>query len=154
MRRRRAIEVIVACAVALLTTVVRAEGVDDRAGVPSSVDRNNGDLYLHWGDWLMLIPPRWRPSGYSLEPLLSRRDEWAGVDIRRDDPDDLWVGIDLRGGRDFVRLNLADVARQAKPWPPKQPQASTEESWRRRSRMRRGDCWKELRCGSGEPSWP
>jgi len=80
--------------------------------------RQDGRLWIHWGDDLLLFsadlskPPR----AYDLEPLLTRRATWAGVDVYLADPELLWVGIELGAGRDFVRLSFADMEKRSKTW--------------------------------------
>ncbi|MFL5346916.1 MAG: hypothetical protein ACJ8AT_19205 [Hyalangium sp.] len=81
--------------------------------------RENGSLWLHWGDYLMLIPPKGPPRAYNLEPLLTRRTEWADAELYTAKPETLWVGIEHGGSRDFVRVSFDDVEKKAKPWPPR-----------------------------------
>lgn len=96
-------------------------------GVHALGERKNGDLYLHWGDELVLIPRNGHPSSYSLEPLMNRGNEWADADIYREDSEELWVGMEFKGGRDFARVHLADVVRKAKPFSPAPSRASNEQ---------------------------
>jgi hypothetical protein len=78
-------------------------------------ERKNGEMFLHWGDHIILFPKGKAPQAVNIEPLLKRRNEWAGADIYRADPEGLWVGIEVGAGRDFVHLDFADLERQAKP---------------------------------------
>jgi len=80
-------------------------------------ERENGSLWLHWGDFLMLLPPKGTPRAYDIEPLLTRRTEWADVGLYSAKPETLWVGIERGGSRDFVRLSFDEVEKKAKPWP-------------------------------------
>lgn len=83
-------------------------------------ERADGRVWMHWGDHLLLFSRDMSrtPSAFPLEPLLARRDDWAGVSIYQADPELLWVGVDLDRGRDFVRLTFDEVERRAKPWAP------------------------------------
>ena len=56
------------------------------------------------------------PRIHNIEPLLTRRAEWAGVDVYVPSQDVLWVGIDSGRSRDFVKLDLADADKRAKPF--------------------------------------
>ncbi len=84
-------------------------------------ERSDGSLWVHWGDYLVLLPPGKPARSYSLEPLLQRRTEWAGADVYVQSPEALWIGIERKGGRDFVRLGFADIDQRAKPWPTEAP---------------------------------
>lgn len=94
-------------------------------GIPNPADddlhlhglgrRADGSLWLQWGDFVVLLPQGKPPRAHSLEPLLARRTEWAGVDLYDPSPEALWVGIDARG-RSFVRVSFADLEKSAKPW--------------------------------------
>jgi hypothetical protein len=81
-------------------------------------ERSNGELFLHWGDNLLLFakdlsrPPR----AYQIESLLERKTEWAGAAVYLEQPESVWIGLDGRG-RSFVRVDLAQVEKLAKPWP-------------------------------------
>jgi hypothetical protein len=59
--------------------------------------------------------PAASPRALSVEPLLGRRDEWAGVDVYVPEQDALWIGVEVKGSRDFVRIDLADVDKRVKP---------------------------------------
>jgi hypothetical protein len=82
--------------------------------------RSNGTLWLHWGDFVFLFdrdlakPPR----AYSIESLLTRRTEWANVAVYVKEPEALWVGIEVRRSRDFVRVSFAEIEKGAKTWNP------------------------------------
>jgi hypothetical protein len=77
-------------------------------------ERPDGGLWLHWGDHLGLISPGQPPRAFSLRSLLPPHCEWGG-DVFIASPEQLWVGIDGRG-RDYARVDLADVGRRARPW--------------------------------------
>lgn len=86
-----------------VTTLPSLHDVDDQ---PYAVGvRANGGLWVHWGDHIALLTPGKPTLGYSIVPFISRRTEWAGVDLYVDTPEALWIGIDGRG-RDFVRVGF------------------------------------------------
>ncbi len=80
--------------------------------------RKDGRLWMQWGDHLLFFghDADTAPRTYAIEPLLMRREEWAGVDVYVPSQDVLWVGIDSTRSRDFVRLDLAAVDKRAKPF--------------------------------------
>jgi len=44
-------------------------------------ERRNGDLVMHWGDHLVLLPADEPSRALDIERLLKRRNEWASADI-------------------------------------------------------------------------
>ncbi|MBZ4415350.1 hypothetical protein [Myxococcus sp. RHSTA-1-4] len=82
--------------------------------------RNSGALWLHWGDFIFLFdrdlarPPR----AYNIEPLLTRHTEWADVAVYVKEPEALWMGIEVRRSRDFVRVSFSELEKGAKAWNP------------------------------------
>lgn len=79
--------------------------------------RRGGALWVHWGDYLVQLDKRGRVSGYPLEPLLSRRSEWAGAAIYSEQTDSVWIGIEAGPGRNQARVRFARVDKRARPWP-------------------------------------
>ncbi|HEU4382448.1 MAG TPA: hypothetical protein VFR85_03005 [Anaeromyxobacteraceae bacterium] len=95
----------------------------DRQGRPakdwfnSLGERKGGGLWLHWGDNLVvgdLAAPRKLDVGEHVK----RGTEWAKAYIYHDEPESLWMGIEVGGGRDYVDIDLAEVDRRARPWQP------------------------------------
>jgi hypothetical protein len=80
--------------------------------------RKDGRLWMQWGDHLLFFGRNADAAlrTHNIESLLTRRAEWAGVDVYVPSQDVLWVGIDSTRSRDFVRLDLADVDKRAKPF--------------------------------------
>jgi hypothetical protein len=80
--------------------------------------RKDGRLWMQWGDHLLFFGRNAgaAPRIHNIEPLLTRRAEWAGVDVYVPSQEVLWVGIDSDRSRDFVRLDLADADKRAKPF--------------------------------------
>jgi hypothetical protein len=77
-------------------------------------ERKNDSLFLHWGDFLVLLGEGKPPRVLYIEPLLKRMDEWAGVAIYAADPESLWLGVEVGPGRDFVHLGFDEVEKNAK----------------------------------------
>lgn len=78
--------------------------------------RQDGQVWVHWGNHLVLLPPGAPPKAVDLEPLLKRRNEWGGVDVYVAEPEGLWLAIEVGAGRDFVHVPFADLEKRAKPW--------------------------------------
>lgn len=78
-------------------------------------ERADGGLWLHWGDHVGLISPGQPPRSIDLDPLFQRGTEWAGVIIYVTTPESLWVGLDGRG-RSYVRVDLTEAEKRARPW--------------------------------------
>jgi hypothetical protein len=81
-------------------------------------ERPNGDYLLHLGNHLFLIPVKGPMRAMNVEPLLKRRNEWAGADIYIKEPEAIWMGIEVGGGRDFVYQSFADFEKKAKIFRP------------------------------------
>jgi hypothetical protein len=80
--------------------------------------RKNGALWMHWGDFVLLFDRDLtrNPRAYSVEPLLTRRTEWADVAVYVQEPEVLWIGIEVGRGRDFARVTFGEMEKRAKPW--------------------------------------
>ena len=87
--------------------------------------RPKGKVWLHWGDDLGLIDERGFLRSVNLEPLARPMTEWAGVDIYVEEPETLWVGVEVGGGRDYVRVRFAEQEKRSKEWPAK-PKGCTD----------------------------
>lgn len=90
--------------------------------------RRDGRPWVHWGRHLLLFGKDFSepPRSHDLDPLLARFTEWAGVDVYAPGQDALWVGLERTRSRDFVRLNLADIEKRARPWA-QRPVAASEQ---------------------------
>lgn len=115
------------------------DGSQQVSTVPANIDRRDWDrqvrgfgarrdgrIWVHWGRHLLLFGknPSEAPRSHDLEPLLARFTEWADADIYVPGQDALWVGLDRTRSRDYVRLNLADLEKRARPWTPRPVAAS------------------------------
>lgn len=77
-------------------------------GVGARDDR----LFVHIGNMLVLIDAEGRQRSLNLEPILKRRNEWAGVAIPTKDA--VWLGVEVGGSRDYVQLSWSDFDKRAK----------------------------------------
>ena len=78
--------------------------------------RAKGGLWLHVGDHLVLHTPGKPLRRFSIEPYIERFTSWAGQSVYHPSPESLWVGLEVRRSRDFLRVNLADVEKRAAVW--------------------------------------
>jgi len=79
-------------------------------------ERKNGDLLVHWGDYLVLLSAGKPPRHLNIEPMLGRMDEWASADIYAPAQESIWLGVEVGAGRDFVRLGLDEAEKRAEPF--------------------------------------
>jgi len=87
--------------------------------------RDDGRLWLHYGDHLALLALGQRARSYSVGKLLPRRSEWAGAALYVAKPtEQLWIGID-HTGRHYERVDLAKADQEAKAWPSPGPATAT-----------------------------
>jgi hypothetical protein len=83
--------------------------------VPYLVDRRDGGLILHWGEYLVLVPPSGPPRRLDLRSLFGLKTEFAGQVIYVSAPEGLWFGIGDGRSRDFAYFSLADLEARATP---------------------------------------
>jgi hypothetical protein len=79
--------------------------------------RKDGSYVMHWGNHLVLLSKDWRARAMPVDPLLKRRNEWAGAMIYQAEPEGVWIGIEIGGGRDLIYVGLDEVEKKAKPIP-------------------------------------
>jgi len=111
---------------------VSPDGKESRHTIPSWTDnrgrpaaawltaireRKNGDLWMTWGDSLVILDGR-GPRRVDVGAYLGRGTEWAGAYRYIPEPETLWFGIEMGGGRDYVRADFAELDRKARPWTP------------------------------------
>jgi hypothetical protein len=96
----------------------RRGGMTDTQSVHVVKERANGDLFVHWSDYLLLVPANGQAQArlMNLEAVPGGR-EWAWVDIYVPEPEALWLGVEVGGGSYFYQLTFAEIDRSAKPWP-------------------------------------
>ncbi len=99
----------------------------DRRGRPAKAwmtrlsVRTNGQLWMHWGDYIVVVDEA-GARRFDVQRYLGRGTEWANAFMYVEKPEQLWIGIEVGGGRDYVRVGFDVVDRKARPWKP--PSAS------------------------------
>jgi hypothetical protein len=68
------------------------------------------------GDHIALVNPGKPPRRFSIERYIERFTEWAGQAVYLASPECLWVGLEVRRSRDFLRVNFADIEKGATVW--------------------------------------
>lgn len=87
--------------------------------------REDGRLWVHYGDHLALFSPGQPTRSFSVARLLPRQSEWAGAALYVAGPtEQLWLGIDGTG-RHYERVELARADREAPVWPAPGPGTKT-----------------------------
>ncbi|MDP9000596.1 MAG: hypothetical protein M3O46_10845, partial [Myxococcota bacterium] len=105
-----------------LPPLPRRGGLTDTEGVHVVKERTSGDLFAHWGDYLLLLPAIGPTRLMNLEAVPGGR-EWAWADIYVPQPEALWIGVEAGGGAYFYELSFAEIEHRAKPWPTDPAQA-------------------------------
>jgi hypothetical protein len=100
----------------LLPPLPRRGGLTDTEGAHVVKERDNGDIFVHWSDYLLLLSASAPVRLMNLEAVPGGR-EWAWADIYVPQPEALWIGVESGGGREFYRLPFAAIEHAAKPWP-------------------------------------
>jgi hypothetical protein len=98
-----------------------ARGRREKGWFQSIGERADGSLWLHWADHLVFVRGDQPPRKVDISDVLGRGTEWAGAYIYVERPEGLWVGIDMRGGRDYRFLDMAELEKRAVPWTPPVP---------------------------------
>jgi hypothetical protein len=98
-----------------LPPLPRRQGLTDTEGVHLVKERTSDDLFVHWGDYLLLLPATGPTRLMNLEAVPGGR-EWAWVDVYVPQPEALWIGVE-GAGREFYRLPFSEIEHGAKPWP-------------------------------------
>jgi hypothetical protein len=100
----------------VLPPLPRRGGMTDTEAVHFVKERSSGDLFAHWGDYLLLLPAAGSTRLMNLEAVPGGR-EWAWVDVYVPQPEALWIGVEGGGPRYFYELPFAEIEHSAKPWP-------------------------------------
>jgi hypothetical protein len=99
----------------ILPPLPRRGGMTDTEGAHVVKERASGDLFVHWSDYLLLLPASGPTRLMNLEAVPGR--EWAWADVYVPQPEALWIGVEVGPGREFYRLPFAEIEHGAKPWP-------------------------------------
>ncbi len=78
-------------------------------------DRANGELFMGWGDYLVLLGSGKPPRFLDISGLAGPEQEMAGAFIYVQPPEALWIGIEVGEARDFVKMTFADIEKRALP---------------------------------------
>ncbi len=100
----------------VLPPLPRRGGLTDTQGAHVVEERANGDLFVHWSDYLLLLSANAPIRLMNLEAVPGRR-EWAWVDVYVPQPEALWIGVESGGARELDPLPFATIEHAAKPWP-------------------------------------
>jgi hypothetical protein len=73
------------------------------------MERAGGDLFLHWGEYLVLLPVRGPARRLDLRTAFKRKAEISSrlFDVRS--PEGIWVGIESGKTLDLTFLSEADL---------------------------------------------
>jgi hypothetical protein len=99
-----------------LPPLPRRGGLTDTEGVHVVKERTNGDLFVHWSDYLLLLSANGPPRLMTLEAVPGGR-EWAWADIYTAQPEALWIGVEVGPSAEYHLLTFSEIERSAKPWP-------------------------------------
>lgn len=83
---------------------------DDRSVY--GIGRRGESLFVHWGNSFIVVDAGGKTRSLDVEPILKRRNEWAGVAIPT--KDSVWLGVEVGGGRDYVQLSWSDFDKRAR----------------------------------------
>jgi hypothetical protein len=79
--------------------------------------RKDGSFVMQWGNHLVLLSKDYQARAMPIDPLMKRGNEWAGAMLYQEEPEGVWIGIEIGGGRDLVYVSLAEAEKKAKPLP-------------------------------------
>jgi hypothetical protein len=81
------------------------------------MERANGDLFLHWGEYLVLVPVNSPARRLDLRTAFKRRAEISSRLLHVRSPEGIWVGIDSGRTLDQTFLPQADLEARMTPAP-------------------------------------
>lgn len=79
-------------------------------------ERAKGGLAMQWGNRLIFLEDGKEPRWYDLGTKLKRGNEWGGAFLYQPDPEAVWIGIDIPGGRDYVYVTFDEAEKKSKPF--------------------------------------
>ena len=86
----------------------------DIAGV---MERASGDLFLHWGEYLVLVPVSGPARRLDLRTAFRRKSEISSRLLHVRSPEGIWVGIESGKNLDMTFLPEADLESRMTPAP-------------------------------------
>ena len=81
------------------------------------MERANGDLFLHWGEYLVLLPLHGPPRRLDLRTAFKRQAEISSRLLHVRSPEGIWVGIDSGKTLDLTFLPEAELEARMTPAP-------------------------------------
>jgi len=81
------------------------------------MERANGDLFLHWGEYLLLLPLHGPPRRLDLRTAFKRQAEISSRLLHVRSPEGIWVGIDSGKTLDLTFLPEAELEARMTPAP-------------------------------------
>jgi hypothetical protein len=81
------------------------------------MERENGDLFLHWGEYLILLPRQGPARRLDLRTAFKRRSEISSRLLHVRLPEGVWVGIESGKNLDMTFLPQADLEGRMTPAP-------------------------------------
>ena len=81
------------------------------------MERAGGDLFLHWGEYLVLVPANGPARRLDLRTAFKRKAEDLEQAASRPLPEGIWVGIDSGRTLDLSFLPQADLEAGMTPAP-------------------------------------
>jgi hypothetical protein len=86
-------------------------------GVDSVGERANGDLLVHWGEFLEVVPVSGKARQLDLRSVFQRKTEFTGRLLHVRSPEGTWVGIESGKNLDFTFLPQAQLDARMSPAP-------------------------------------
>jgi hypothetical protein len=81
------------------------------------MERANGDLFLHWGEYLVLVPVNGPARRLDLRTASKRRSEISSRLLHVRSPEGIWVGVDAGRTLDMTFLPQAELDARLTPAP-------------------------------------
>jgi hypothetical protein len=81
------------------------------------LERAGGDLFLHWGEYLVLLPAQGPARRLDLRTAFKRREEISSRLLHVRSPEGIWVGIEAGRVLDMTFLPQAEIEARMTPAP-------------------------------------
>jgi hypothetical protein len=81
------------------------------------MERVSGDLFLHWGEYLVLLPVHGPARRLDLRAAFKRKAEISSRLLHVRSPEGIWVGIESGKVLDLTFLPEADLEARMTPAP-------------------------------------